>query len=377
MYIKDKNEEKLAKYNYLKELKNYFMYNEELNLNLWIDLIFGVNQEKCNELGRNYYSSDKYINPNVKEQPKEIKNPINLEIVEFGVQPFKILDSKFPDWKKEKNSLDDNNGFILNKLMNYKLGDFYNTHLVVKNNKDICFLFEWDEYLNYQRYIKCYAVEKSDSYNLKLENYSKYLFKGNVLGDVIITQTKINPKKNENSEEFNFSSTLSNIYLKKEETKIYEPENDKIQANNNEIVLIKLSDHYKQIKYIDYNPRLNLFLSYALDGFINIYIFPSCKLIRTIKVKDITKSDDLLVKIALISNPYPMLFFHDYNYIYILSINGDLINTKKIEKNNIIIPFIDKGFGLSNDLYYEFFFKDKKKGFEMNQYDLPTFNPVN
>ena len=77
MYIKDKNEEKLAKYNYLKELKNYFMYNEELNLNLWIDLIFGVNQEKCNELGRNYYSSDKYINPNVKEQPKEIKNPIN------------------------------------------------------------------------------------------------------------------------------------------------------------------------------------------------------------------------------------------------------------------------------------------------------------
>jgi len=377
MYIKDKNEEKLAKYNYLKELKNYFMYNEELNLNLWIDLIFGVNQEKCNELGRNYYSSDKYINPNVKEQPKEIKNPINLEIVEFGVQPFKILDSKFPDWKKEKNSLDDNNGFILNKLMNYKLGDFYNTHLVVKNNKDICFLFEWDEYLNYQRYIKCYAVEKSDSYNLKLENYSKYLFKGNVLGDVIITQTKINPKKNENSEEFNFSSTLSNIYLKKEETKIYEPENDKIQANNNEIVLIKLSDHYKQIKYIDYNPRLNLFLSYALDGFINIYIFPSCKLIRTIKVKDITKSDDLLVKIALISNPYPMLFFHDYNYIYILSINGDLINTKKIEKNNIIIPFIDKGFGLSNDLYYEFFIKDKKKGFEMNQYDLPTFNPVN
>ena len=72
-----------------------------------------------------------------------------------------------------------------------------------------------------------------------------------------------------------------------------------------------------------------------------------------------------------------MLFFHDNNYIYILSINGDLINTKKIEKNNIIIPFIDKGFGLSNDLYYEFFIKDKKKGFEMNQYDLPTFNPVN
>ena len=380
MYIKDKDEEKIVKYNYLKELKNYFMNDAELNLNPWIDLIFGVDQEKCQDLGRNYYQKEKYINPNVKEQPKEIKKPLNLELVEFGVQPFRILDTKFPDWKKEMNNVEDNYEQSSTRLLNCKLDDFYSTHLVVKNNKDFCFLFEWDEFLNYTRYISFLTLDDTGFYNLKLANYYKYLFKGNVLGDVIITQIKIN--KNDYSESdltysTNFSSTfLLKIHEKKEDPKIYKQKNGKIETNNNEIFLIKLSDHYKQIKYIDYNPRLNLFLSYALDGFINIYIFPCCKLIRTIKVKDITKSDDTLIKIALISNPYPMLFFHDINYMYILSINGDLITTKKMEKNKTIIPCIDKGLGLSNDSIYEYIYKVDSKSIEMKQFDLPTLNPV-
>ena len=72
-------------------MKNYFLNDKDLNINPWIDLIFGVNQEKSLDLQRSYYSKDKYINPSVKEQPKEIKNPLNLELVEFGVQPLKTL----------------------------------------------------------------------------------------------------------------------------------------------------------------------------------------------------------------------------------------------------------------------------------------------
>ena len=376
MYIKDKNEDKIVKYNYLKELKNYFMNDKELNLNSWIDLIFGVNQEKCQDLGRNYYPKEKYINPNVKEQLKDIKNPLNLELVEFGVQPFKIFDSKFPDLKKEMDKSEDNS----KQNLNYKLDEFYRTHLVVKNNKDTCFLFEWDEYLNYKKYMLFLTFDETGFYDFKFGNYNKYLFKGNVLGDVIITQIKIDIKKINYSEEdqsTDFSkSFLENIHMKKDGPKVYDSKKEKNQTNNNEKILIKLSDHYKQIKYIDYNPRLNLFLSYGLDGFINIYIFPSCKLIRTIKVKDITKSDDTLIKIALISNPYPMLFFHDINYIYILSINGDLINTKKMEKNKTIIPCIDKIMSLSSDCLCEYTYKEDFKTVEMNQFDLPTFKQM-
>ena len=382
IYIKNKNEDKLEKYNYLKELKNYFLNDKDLNINPWIDLIFGVNQEKSSELGRSYYSKDKYINPNVKEQPKEIKNPLNLELVEFGVQPFKILDSKFPDWTKEMNEPEDNFQEGSNRLLNYKLDEFYSTHLVVKNNKEVCFLFEWDEYLNYKRYIGFLTLNDTNLYDLKLENYYKYLFKGNIFGDIIISRIKINLKKiaysDEDSEKnTNFSTIfLENIHTQKQDPKVYEGKEITFHSTDEEKVLIKLSDHYKQIKFIDYNPRLNLFLSYGLDGYINIYTFPSFKLIRTIKVKDITKSDDVLIKIALVSNPYPMLFFYDINYIYILSINGDLINKKEMQKNKTIIPCIDKILGISNDSIYEYIYDDEDKSFAFKEFDLPTFKSL-
>ena len=37
MFIKEKGEDNLVKYNYLKDLKNYFLYDKELNINSWID----------------------------------------------------------------------------------------------------------------------------------------------------------------------------------------------------------------------------------------------------------------------------------------------------------------------------------------------------
>ena len=379
MYIKEKNEDKQKKYDYLKDLKNYLLNDKNLNINSWIDLIFGVNQEKCQELKKNYYSKEKYIHPNIKDQKNEIKIPLNLELVEFGVQPFKMLDSKFPELNKDEEN---DNIIERNRLMNYKLEEFYTTHLCVKNNKDMCFLFEWDEYLNYKKYISFLYFEDSESYDIKLDNYNKYIFKGNILGDVIITQIKIDTKKSDCSEEniyksTNFSNTFQeHIFNKKEDPKVYESKKENIKEKNDEEMIIqKLSDHYKQIKYIDYNPRLNIFLSYGLDGYINIYIFPTCKLIRTIKVKDITKSDDVLIKLALISNPYPMLFFHDVNYIYILSINGDLINKKEMQKNKTVIPCIDKILGLSSDSINEFIYLEEKKSIEMKGFDLPTFNP--
>jgi WD40 repeat protein len=280
------------------------------------------------------------------------------------------------------NEPEDNFQESSNRLLNYKLDEFYSTHLVVKNNKEVCFLFEWDEYLNYKRYIGFLTLNETNLYDLKLENYYKYLFKGNIFGDVIISRIKINLKKitysDEDSEEkTNFSKVfIENIHTLKQDPKVYEGKEITFLSTDEEKVLIKLSDHYKQIKFIDYNPRLNLFLSYGLDGYINIYTFPSFKLIRTIKVKDITKSDDVLIKIALVSNPYPMLFFYDINYIYILSINGDLINKKEIQKNKTIIPCIDKILGISNDSIYEYIYDDEDKSFAFKEFDLPTFKSL-
>ena len=113
----------------------------------------------------------------------------------------------------------------------------------------------------------------------------------------------------------------------------------------------KLNDHYKQIKYIDYNPRLNLFLSYSLDGFINIYVFPKCKLVRAIKVFNITNSNEILKKVVLVSYPFPMIFSYDKNNMYTMTLNGELIKKKELKIKDInIYPCIDQNCGLIYDL---------------------------
>ena len=142
---------------------------------------------------------------------------------------------------------------------------------------------------------------------------------------------------------------------------------------------IKILDyHYKQIKYIDYNPRLNLLLSYSLDGFINLYTFPTCKLVRAIKVKDIIDSNEILKKVVLVSTPFPMIFTHDEKNMYVLSLNGELIKVQQIEHSKIdIIPNIDKNCGLVND---SIFIKDlsekQDKAIDvkniMKEYSLPS-----
>ena len=114
----------------------------------------------------------------------------------------------------------------------------------------------------------------------------------------------------------------------------------------------KLTDHTKQIKYIDYNPRLNLFLSYSFDGFINIYAFPKCKLVRAIKVINLTNSNEILQKVVLVSSPFPMIFTYDKNNMYTFTLNGDLIK-KELKTDNIeILPCIDKNCGLINDCIF-------------------------
>ena len=349
--IEDSDEPDFAKYKYLEECKNYFLGDENLELNSWIDLIFGINQEKNKEDGRNYYSKEKYINLNVKKQKDEISKEMNLEVVEFGVQPIKIFDEKFPDLSKQTVSTTNQ---YYQGLINYNLFEFYNSHLIVRNEPDVCFKLDWDENSKMMSYIKV-LTENSDireDLNPNINVYYNYSFEGNVLGDIVVYKTKmIKDQKENNFEDFSGKVffTQTNKNHQNEDNICY---SIKKVEDENKKVLKKLSDHYKQIAYIDYNPRLNLFLSYGLDGYINIYVFPKCKLIRTIKVSDITKSDNVLKKVVLVSSPFPMIFFHDSQCMYVLSINGDFINKKEFGKNVKLYSCIDKNFGLIRDTIF-------------------------
>ena len=98
-----------------------------------------------------------------------------------------------------------------------------------------------------------------------------------------------------------------------------------------------------------------MFLTYSLDGFINIYTFPKCKLVRAIEVNEFSQKE--LEIVVLISNPFPMIFTYDSEKMHTLTINGDLIKSmelksfiekkfkRKLKHKIEIIPCIDKDFG--------------------------------
>ena len=160
----------------------------------------------------------------------------------------------------------------------------------------------------------------------------------------------------------------------------------KITIKGTEQKTIKLRDHNRIIKYIDYNKRLNMFLSYSLDGFINLYTFPKCKFVRAIKVSNFSKNE--LKEVILISNPFPMIFAYDSDSMFTLSINGDLI--KSININSLIKEIydivsksikdidinvcVDKDFGIMNDfICIKVYLNKEKTEFVEFKVGLPSF----
>ncbi len=327
------SDKEYAKYEFLEKMKNY-LESFEIKINEWIDLIFGKDQRNDN-LKRTYYNDEMYIDLNIKKQEKFLSDSLCMEKFEFGIQPIKLFDEKFPEMQ--------NTYKFLKEIETLNMERFEKEHIVFENDKKKCF--------------KCFCINNRNQ---------KYID--------IVSPTINNDNKNKNLNEFCYAfcgDIFGNVIIY---NNINNFENNKKEKNINKLKFKekKLTDHNKQIKYIDYNPRLNLFLSYSLDGFINIYTFPKCKLVRGIKVYNITKSKEILEKVILVSNPFPMIFTYDINNMYTISLNGELI--KKEEINGKIIqvhPCIDKNFGLINDcIYIEF---ENKQNKENNNNQTETF----
>ena len=102
--------------------------------------------------------------------------------------------------------------------------------------------------------------------------------------------------------------------------------------------LVVLYDQMNDISHINCNSDLNLWISTTIDGFINLYTLPLCKLARTIKISSKKCSYSFLS-----SSPLPSIIIindeTNNSEIIVYSINGKLITKSQLyfKLNNPII----------------------------------------
>ena len=335
--IEDFNVGGYRKYTFLRDMRQYL--NEE-KINSWVDLIFGVKKDFFKDNER-YYK--KQSNISFKCDINNMNYDLLMQEYDFGVQPIQILKQEFPENPNISNSIEKD----IYKLNKKKFSKDHINCLIEGKESFIC---KGEKGINKKylkiinniqkenegfvsKFTKLFNITKNKDSN---NNNLKYLFVGDVFGSLSVYKKFKNFKKSEEDS----NSVIKEISLEK---KII----DKIKKKEYELIKT-LNDHTNEIKYIDYNPRLNLVIDYGLDGFINLYTMPQLKLIHSIHVLDYNINEPIK-HVVLISNPFPMICCISSKYMIIFDINGELVNIIKIEENSILFFSIDKNCGLFND----------------------------
>jgi len=162
-----------------------------------------------------------------------------------------------------------------------------------------------------------------------------------------IANLKDTKKENNIIKEYIFKDNKNNII------KILSNEFGKIQIYKNNIYIVGYYDQKDIIKYINYNKRLNMFITTSLDGYSCLYSFPN-KLLNVIKHPNNGYFDYILLG----SNPFPFIIAYDKinEEFYSYSLNGIYINKIKIseliQNGDIIkiIPLFDTNGGTHKDI---------------------------
>ena len=291
-------------FKFIEYMKNYLEKKNKEIFN-WLNLIFGNRQKyhNNNKLDQ-YFRSETYFNFNKEEGDKLInylKNDVIMSSIEFGLNPIQILfnDKEIKENENNSSYFEVNKGII---EINLKSPIYKDRKYIINIKKDIKIKNEYD-------------------YN---EKYKKYIFK----------------KGNKNIK------IIAN-YL------------GKIELYINEKMISEFYDQNDLIKYIDYNKRLNMFITTSINGFYCLYSFPN-KLLSVVKHPNNGYFDYVL----LCSNPFPAIIAFDKisNDFYSYSINGILINKVNLSKimgenfdklnNNAIniYPIFDTDGGAHKDL---------------------------
>ena len=381
--------------NFVVKLRRYLETNYiASNLNKWIDLIFGINQkgEKAEE-NHNIFQAHTY-EKNVKiDSIKDIdsRNAL-MRQYEMGVTPFQIFETESKNKNNQNNTIDESKNIII-KTMNSKLFDYLkNKHLEKsKNNNDninrknssflkivkIAFI-ENDKLKIFTNRNQWYTIKieegeiNNNAKSLKIEEtkggkYKNYSIKyacsymiSNIETPIIVYNDYQNILKG-GFWDGRLELNITNIENKEEQAyqiqTIFNPDYSPItimKLSKNEkfllcgtkdgiIISYKLNEknieHKKslylfddEITSISISENLNMFAVSSRDGFINLHILPTYKLVRTIslnKNKFEKKNNEIIYadNIFLSGSPLPclVLYISSKKLFKSYTINGELI----------------------------------------------------
>ena len=375
--------------------------NVSYSIQNWIDLIFGYKSKgKEAELAKNLFTEASYqedINIDSQEDKESF-----FRRVEFGLIPSQVLTKECLKREKKEEIIKDKQ-IINNKaklifsvaknendkdelkddvlLIKAKYYSFDKLTLIFNNNiliekKVYYFLFEKsfkDENTNkldlekeMNQMSEFYSINSDNNKVIEICNHGKVIIMGGFYdGKVKIkflgVESALIPKYNiKNTIEinpFNDDSAIVAIAVDKDEEYLF------LGNSKGNIALYKmnleekkfdklliLSDHMTPISHIHCSSELNLWISSSIDGYINLYTLPLCKLVRIIKLQEKKCSYSFLI-----SSPIPCIVVicdeGGNSEIFVYSINGKIIS-KKQEYFKIKNPIIIKDANFNEYMAY-------------------------
>ncbi len=373
--------------------------NEKLDINNWVDLIFGINQRGKGALkkGNLFYSYcyDGVISSRL-DSLKKLNNKTDLNcalnLFELGVNPLKVLKDKKKRIEKQKikrnqqilkykcDLLNDgqNKQYTKNPVFISSYSDKNNNEienlLILQNDFEkikVIFYENKNNYCDSKSFSKIFNESNKKYLYKKLlissfKNNSYFIITGFLNGNINLVIKK--EKKKEIEIRINDpliskrdKSPISCIEIDKDEEFIY------AGTEKGSIIIYQIIDpqiaffsmkknHFDKINYINSNIRLNMFIDCSLDGFIHLYIMPKVQLIRSIYYFN-NSNIDFIDYAFLSSSPLPSFILHNNkNEIISYSINGDkliVINDYiKEDKSFIVSPFVFNGNDFMDYLIY-------------------------
>ena len=290
---------------------------EDININDWINIIFGIYQKKIKKFGQ-AFREESYIDIDENTSKKYLNDDLIMKSVEFGIIPLKTIFSKkiytFPKNQKNKKSS-------------------FKKNLESSNEKD----------------------NKND------ENFQKFDMKTN------------NVKKGFNKyweEPLNLEFKIS------EEDKIF-----KLKLYKDNILVDELIDHNDKIIDYFYNYRLNMFATISYDGFICIYILPNklismIKCPNNSYYDHIFLSANPFPSVIAFDEKYKKLVSYSISGLIIKEIILNSVNNSKI---SIKFSYNEYGGTFNDRLIIQF--ENKKKGKKdkkeiIKEYSIPFFEII-